>query len=269
MKLNVNKCELLNLGSKPVISEFPCKNVIKYLGVLINKQRKLKDHFAMIKEKLCPVANRVTLIASNRVQPVRLIQLFFVIVKSSVDYGSVIFNTLVEPLEQFCRVILKKILRLKASTFNAVVDQLIGIPQVEWHRRWMGTALTPQERKVSFTWDMLQHQRASRVKLRQQVRWQHILLASTPKGSGMTCTICKVKLPTSHLLDHTPVHLIRVVRKVLKWRNRPYSLMELVKLRPEIVKEIWELYRSIFNSAQTGQLAMSIPPRTSIPGLVR
>ena len=142
MKLNVNKCELLNLGSKPVISEFPCKNVIKYLGVLINKQRKLKDHFAMIKEKVRPVANRVALIASNRVQPARLIQLFFVIVKSSVDYGSVIFNTqrptLVEPLEQFCRVILKKILRLKASTFNAVVDQLIGIPQVEWHQRWMG-----------------------------------------------------------------------------------------------------------------------------------
>ena len=117
-----------------------------------------------------------------------------------------------------------------------------------------------QERKVSFTWDMLQHQRASRVKLRQQVRWQHILLASIQKGSGMTCTICKVKLPTSHLLDHTPVHLIRVVRKVLKWRNRPYSLMELVKLRPEIVKEIWELYRSIFNSAQPGHLPMSIPP---------
>ena len=102
MKLNVNKCELLNLGAKTVISEFPCKNVIKYL---INKQKKLKDHFPMIKEKVRPLANRVTLIASNRVQPARLIQLFFVILKSSVDYGSVIFNTqrptLVEPLEQF------------------------------------------------------------------------------------------------------------------------------------------------------------------------
>ena len=93
MKLNVNKCEILNLGSKQVTSEFPCKEVIKYLGILINKQRKLKNHFEMIKQKVRPLANRVSLVATNTVHPARLIQLFFVIVKSSVDYGSVIFNT--------------------------------------------------------------------------------------------------------------------------------------------------------------------------------
>ena len=254
MKLNVGKCELLNLGSKSAISEFPSKEVIKYLGVLINKQRKLKNHFEMLKQKVRPLVNRVSLVSNNRVSPARLIQLFFIIVKSSVDYGSVIFNTqrptLIKPLEQFCRVTLKKILRLKASSFNAVIDQLIGIPQIEWHRRWMATSLTLQQRRVSFTWNMLQNQRVNRMRLRQQIAWSHLLVASIPKGSGLTCTLCKVKLPTSHLLDHTPVHLRRIVRKVLSWRNKPYSLMELLKLKVDAVKKVWELYRTVFNSGQ-------------------
>ena len=79
--------------------------------------------------------NRVSLISTNKVPPARLIQLFFVIVKSSIDYGSMIFNTqsqsVLKLMSQFCRVILKKLLRLKSTTFNAVVHQLIGVLEIE------------------------------------------------------------------------------------------------------------------------------------------
>ena len=50
MTFNINKYELLNLGGVNVISEFAPKTQIKYLGVLINKQWKLTDHFEMLKQ---------------------------------------------------------------------------------------------------------------------------------------------------------------------------------------------------------------------------
>ena len=254
MTLNVSKCEMLNLGNIAVNSPFQSKDHVKYLGVLINKQRKLTDHFEMIKQRVRPLVNRVSLISTRRVHPARLIQLFFVIVKSSVDYGSVIFNTqrptLVKPLEQFCRVMLKKILRLKSTTFNSVMEQLIGNQQVEWHRRWMITAFPSQLCAKKYEWRMLQAQRNFRMKTRKDIAWVHILIASIPKGKEMRCVECDLKTSTTHLIDHTPVHLRRIVQKVMKLRNKDYSLTELMKVPIESLKEVWKLYRKLFNSGK-------------------
>ena len=52
MKLNISKCELLNRGSVGAVCEFESKKVVKYLGVLINTQGKLKNHFYMFKQRL-------------------------------------------------------------------------------------------------------------------------------------------------------------------------------------------------------------------------
>ena len=252
MKLNVSKCELLDLGSIRVICEFESKEVVKYLGVLIKKQGKLKNHFDMLKQRVRPIVNRIVMVASHFIPPTRLIQLFFVVVKSSVDYGSAIFTmqrkSLIEAMERFCRVSLKKILRLKASSFNIVIDQLIGNSQVEWHRRWMSVTMSPSEKKKSFVWKMLQQQRKGRVQIRKKIWWTHILLASIPKGKGLVCVLCKMQVPTEHIMVHTPSALRRIMRMVLKLRNRPFSLLELLKLDLDRLKEVWQLYRSIFNA---------------------
>ena len=76
-----------------------------------------------------------------------------------------------QQMSQFCRVILKKLLRLKSITFNAVVYQLVGMPEVEWHRRWLQTAFSKEQCVKKYEWAMLQSQRQSRAKLRRLISW--------------------------------------------------------------------------------------------------
>ena len=53
------------------------------------------------------------------------------------------------------------------------------------------------------------------------------LASSIAKGKGLVCVLCKMQIPTEHIMVHTSSTLRRIMRMVLKLRNRPFSLLEL------------------------------------------
>ena len=112
-----------------------------------------------------------------------MIQLFFIILKSAVDYGTSIYTklkakTTVEKFAKLIRVNLKKTLRLKQSTPDKVIYELIGRPELEWQRRLKEIEKSKEELKQDE--DYINHQilRKERRELRKILTWEANYVAS-------------------------------------------------------------------------------------------
>ena len=94
------------------------------------------------RKRVVNATRKISSIASNCKNPTRLIQMFFVIAKSIIDYGSGIHpniksSTMRKKLATLIRVNLKRMMRLKQNTPNKVLYEIIGDPECEWKRRNM------------------------------------------------------------------------------------------------------------------------------------
>ena len=149
------------------------------------------------------MCHRLMTISTNKIMPTRLIQLFFVILKSTVDYGSVIFpmsksKTLIEDFARLIRVSFKKCLRLKQSTPNSVIYQIISDPRAEWRRKFLSITLTKEEKIQNVEYIQLQ----TETKSRQKLIWESILLSSIPFSQVIKCKICNDKFKFAPLKVH-------------------------------------------------------------------
>ena len=131
MLVNHDKCELLllNKNKDKLVTTYQPRDKIKYLGVTITNKLSLKEHYVNVKKNVNFMCHRLMTISTNKIMPTRLIQLFFVILKSTVDYGSVIFpisksKTLIEDFAILIRNSFKKCLRLKQSTSILLSDEM-------------------------------------------------------------------------------------------------------------------------------------------------
>ena len=153
MKINEDKSELMIIkGDKKLTEKYENKSVIKYLGIRISKNVTLDEHLKVCKRKMEMTVYKIANLAKSCMYPTRIIQLFFIILKSVIDYGSSIYTkikakTTIEKFAKLVRVHLKKALKLKQSTPDKVVYEMIGKPEEEWNRRLKQVEMTNEELK--------------------------------------------------------------------------------------------------------------------------
>ena len=93
MKINVNKCELMIVNKvNDLNTQYKTVDVIKYLGIRIKRNLTLDDHYDICKKKMEMVIFKIANLATGCSIPSRMVQLFFVILKSVIDYGSIIYK---------------------------------------------------------------------------------------------------------------------------------------------------------------------------------
>ena len=135
--LNKEKCDVLVINNKKIKTELPQRKEIRYLGLHFNTKLSINKHYITCKKKIDYICSRITMVSSSeKVAPTRMIQLFYVLMKSVIDYGSTIYlqvkaKTTVEKFKCLIRSTFKRTLRLKQSTPNSVVYQIIGEPEIE------------------------------------------------------------------------------------------------------------------------------------------
>ena len=153
--------------------------------------------------------------SSEKVAPTRMIQLFYVLMKSVIDYGSTIYlqvkaKTTLEKFKCLIRSTFKRTLRLKQSMPNSLVYQIIGEPEIEWYRRRMRITIQPYEVRGNFTWNMLNNQKGE-TKMRKKLTWVVILIASIPRGLSRKCNLCG----SDHRFIHIRTHIDENYRVLL------------------------------------------------------
>ena len=99
---------------------------------------------------------------------------------------------------------------------------------MELHRKWLMTFFNQPQYQKKYEWIMIQAQR--KALLWKPLTWHAILLTSIPNRKNMRCGICDFKTSTAHFIDHPPSHLGRIVRLVIKLRNKDYGVSELLKV---------------------------------------
>ena len=78
-------------------------------------------------------------------------------------------KTLIEDFARLIRVGFKKCLRLKQSTPNSVIYQIISDPRAEWRGKFLSITLTKEEQIQNAEYIKLQTERKARQKLRKKL----------------------------------------------------------------------------------------------------
>ena len=183
-------------NAKDLKTEYKRVEVIKYLGIRIKKNLTLNEHFNVCKKKMEMVIFKVANLVAGCNCPSRMVQLFFVILKSMIDYGSILYTkikakTTTEKFARLIRVNFKRALRLKMSTPDKIVYEIIGDPIQEWNRRAKQVDKSKEELEVDMEWKKMQEDRIERRDLRKLMYWEAIYIVSIPIGITRICRKCK------------------------------------------------------------------------------
>ena len=124
-------------------------------------------------------------------------------------------KSLIEDFARLIRVSLKKCLRLKQSTPNSVIYQIISDPRAEWRRKFLSITLTKEEQIQNAEYINLQTERKARQKLRKKLTWESILLSSIPFSQVMKCKICNDKFKFVTSINNLNKYLIMKIWKAI------------------------------------------------------
>ena len=254
--LNKEKCDVLVINNKKIKTELPQRKEIRYLGLHFNTKLSINKHYNTCKKKIDYICSRITMVSSENVAPTRMIQLFYVLMKSVIDYGSTIYlqikaKTTLEKFKCLIRSTFKRTLRLKQSTPNSVVYQIIGEPEIEWYRRRMRITIQPDELRDNFTWNMLNNQRKERQKMRKKLTWVVILIASIPRGLSRKCKLCGSDHKFIHIRTHIDEVLQSTIDEIDYAIKEENSLSLLILIDKEKMSTIWKIYINMFIQTNT------------------
>ena len=154
-----------------------------------------------------------------------MIQLFFMILKSVIAYQSVIYTkikavTTRDKFAQLVKVNFKRALRLKMSTPDKIVYEIIVDPKKEWSRRVKQVDMTKEEINQDEEWKEMQEERKRRRELRKTMNWEAIYLESIPIGIKRICRNCKVEYKFGHTIEHV-LAVLGTGRTQKAIKNRP------------------------------------------------
>ena len=253
MKINVNKCELMILNNaKDLKTEYKRVEVIKYLGIRIKKNLTLNEHFNVCKKKMEMVIFKVANLAAGCNCPSRMVQLFFVILKSVIDYGSILYTkikakTTTEKFARLIRVNFKRALRLKMSTPDKIVYEIIGDPIQEWNRRAKQVDKSKEELEVDMEWKKMQEDRIERRDLRKLMYWEAIYIVSIPIGITRICRKCKGEFKFEHIKRHLEEDKKGMIDGIQEIIREQGSLRKIINMdKKNEIKKIWEVYSKLF-----------------------
>ena len=220
----------------------------------------LDDHYNICKKKMEIMIFKIANLASGCEVPSRMVQLFFVILKSVVDYGSVIYTkikarTTTEKFARLIRVNFKRALRLKMSTPDKVVYEIIGDPLIEWQRRAKQIEKSKEELMIDGEWIKMQEGRKKRGILRKQMYWEAIYMASVPLGIKRVCRKCREEFNFSHIKLHIGEkqnEIIDELEEVIRGKEAIRKMINMNRKKDIII--MWKIYSKLFVNKRTNTM---------------
>ena len=198
------------------------------------------------------------MVSRQIVKPNRLISLFYVLMKSVLDYGSELyliqpFKTVRAGIIMLVKKTFKRTLRLKSGALDRVIWQMIGKPEDEWRRKML---------RISDGLDLPNHieyqgllmRKKQRRDLRKRLNWVVILVANTPFNAPQKCSKCKKEMRFNHIQDYTSIEEWELMIRIQGVTRLDDSLTKLLEEQQDELVKFWRIYQDIFSQRSTKEL---------------